>query len=190
MCERDGETWVMAAYFPLGQKTPATIKKKLLQDMKGAKAKGGVGIAFVTNQEITLAEREQWEQLDPDLKVHLFHLLKVTQILNEPQYARTREEFLDIVAGPPPMLIKASILGPAHAFTDDRVVLETFVKMYEQRIRKRSDKGMRAFAPNAKRRNAPNAKDESARPRPRRARRRRRRSRKGCGNSGQRGRGI
>ncbi|ORW03309.1 hypothetical protein AWC13_02475 [Mycobacterium kubicae] len=141
MCERDGETWVMAAYFPLGQKTPATIKKKLLQDMKGAKAKGGVGIAFVTNQEITLAEREQWEQLDPDLKVHLFHLLKVTQILNEPQYARTREEFLDIVAGPPPMLIKASILGPAHAFTDDRVVLETFVKMYEQRIRKRSDKG-------------------------------------------------
>lgn len=141
MCERDGEQWVMAAYFPLGQKTPATIKKKLLHDMTGAKARGAAGIAFVTNQEITLADREKWEQLDPDLKVDLFHLLRVTQILDDPKYSRTREEFLDIAAGPPPMLIKASVVGTAHAFTEDTEVLDRLVGIQETEIRKKSDEG-------------------------------------------------
>ena len=141
MCEWDGETWVMAAYFPLGQKTPATIKKKLLKDMKGAKAQGATGIAFVTNQEITLADREKWEQLDPELKVDLFHLLRVTQILDDPKYRRTREEFLDIVGGPPPMSIKASVVGTAHAFTDDTEVLDRWVEIRETEIRKKSDEG-------------------------------------------------
>jgi hypothetical protein len=142
MCERDGEKWVMAAYFPpSGQQTPAKIKKKLLHDIKGAKAHGAAGIAFVTNQEITLADREDWEQLDPELKVELFHLLRVTQILNEPQYAQTREEFLDIIGGPPAMLIKASVVGTTHAFTDDTELLDRFVWMREKAIRKRSDEG-------------------------------------------------
>lgn len=140
-CERDGEIWVMAAYFPLGQKTPATIKRKLEKDMKGAKRLGAVGIAFVTNQEITLADREAWEQLDPELKVDIFHLLRVTEMLNKPEYAQTREEFLDIVAGPPPMLIDASVVGTAHAFDDDAEVFERYVSIEEDRIRKQSDAG-------------------------------------------------
>jgi hypothetical protein len=141
LCERDREKWVMAAYFPLGQKTPATIKKKLKHDMDGAKAQGAAGIAFVTNQEITLADREKWEQLDPNLTVDLFHLLRVTQILDDPKSGRTREEFLDIVGAPPPMLIRASVIGTAHAFTDDTEVLDRFVWMREEQIRKKSDEG-------------------------------------------------
>ncbi|MGH3275463.1 MAG: hypothetical protein ACRDNZ_14220 [Streptosporangiaceae bacterium] len=141
MCERDAKTWVMAVYFPLGQKTRATIKKKLLHDMEGAKARGAAGTAFVTNQEISLADREEWEQLDPELKVDLFHLLRVTQILNEPEYARTREEFLDIVAGPPPMLIEASVIGTAHGFSEDTEMLDCFVEMYEKQVRDKSDEG-------------------------------------------------
>ena len=141
MCERDGKKWVMAAYFPLRQKTPATIKKKLLHDMKGAKALGAAGIAFVTNQEITLADREKWEQLDPELEIDIFHLLRVTQILNEPQYAETCERFLDIVAGPPAMLIEASVIGTAHSFSEDAEMLDIFVEMYEKQVREKSDEG-------------------------------------------------
>ena len=62
-CERDGEICVMAAYFPLGQDA-ATIKRKLEKDMNGAKQRGATGIVFVTDQEITLADREAWEKLD------------------------------------------------------------------------------------------------------------------------------
>ncbi len=140
-CERDGEIWVMAAYFPLGQKTPATIKRKLENDIKGAKQRGATGVAFVTNQEITLADREAWEKLDPDLNVDLFHLLRVTEILNKPEYAQTREEFLDIIAGPPPMLINASVIGTAHSFTEDAEVFERYVAIEEKQIRKQSDAG-------------------------------------------------
>ena len=141
MCERDGENWVMAVYFPEGEKTPGVIKKKLLHDIKGAKSRGAAGIVFVTNQEISLANREKWEQLDPELKIDLLHLLVVTQILQDPQYAQTREEFLDIVGGPPPMLIRASVIGTAHSFTDDAEVFERYVAIEEKQIRKQSDAG-------------------------------------------------
>lgn len=140
VCERDGERWVMAVFFPDGKLTPAKIKNKLAQDMKGAKANHAVGIAFVTNQEVLLADREAWEQLDPDLSVDIFHLERITRILNEPQYAQTREEFLDIVAGPPPMLVKASVDGTAHRFTNDQEVFEVLVQLEETRIRRRSEK--------------------------------------------------
>lgn len=140
-CERDGEVWVMAAYFPLGQKPPATTKRKLQHDINGAKAKGARGIAFVTNQEVTLADRESWESLDPDLDVDIFHLLRVTEMLNKPEYAQTREEFLDIVAGPPPMLIDATVIGTARMFVEDSEVFERFVSIHADRTRKRSEAG-------------------------------------------------
>jgi len=109
--------------------------------MDGAKAQGAVGIAFVTNQEITLADREKWEQLDSDLRVDLFHLLRVTQILDDPKSGRTREEFLDIVGGPPPMLVSATVIGTAHAFADDAEVLDRFVGICAGEIRQESDEG-------------------------------------------------
>lgn len=138
-CERNGQKWVMAAYFPRGEKTRATIEKKLKHDIEGAKSQGAVGIAFVTNQEVKLADREKWEQIDPELQVDLFHLIRVTQILDTPQYARTREEFLDIVTGPPPLIIRATVIGTPRAFTEDADLLERFVALHEKGIRARSD---------------------------------------------------
>jgi hypothetical protein len=57
--------------------------------MAGAKDHNAEGIVFVTNQEISLGEREEWERLDQEFEVDLFHLLTVTQILNEPEYVET-----------------------------------------------------------------------------------------------------
>ncbi|MGL5444153.1 MAG: hypothetical protein ACRDDJ_16985, partial [[Mycobacterium] stephanolepidis] len=110
LCEKGNEKWVLAVYFARGEKSYTTIKNKLVKDMKGAKSRGAAGIVFVTNQELRLAEREKLEQLDPDLKVDIFHLLRVTEFLDEPKNARLLEDYLDIVTGPPPVLIKAEIV--------------------------------------------------------------------------------
>lgn len=152
-CERDGQPWVMASYFaPSGQQKPSVIKKKLLGDMEGAKKNGAVGIALVTNQEISLADRETWSQLDPDLEVDIFDLDRITRILQDPKYAQTREEFLDIVGGPPPMLIKAEVFGTAHGFTDDASVLDFYVAHRKKSIRARSEEGHQRVRQEAERR--------------------------------------
>jgi hypothetical protein len=147
------------------QKTPATIKRKPEKDVKGAKQRGATGIVFVTNQEITLADREAWEKLAPELNVDLFHLLRVTEFLNKPEYAQTREEFLDIVAGPPPMLINASVIGAAHSFIEDTEVFERYVAMEERAIRKESDAGhARVRAEQEARQREERQRDAAARP--------------------------
>ena len=140
LCEKDGEKWVLAVYFARGEKGYTTIKNKLVKDMKGAKSRGAVGIVFVTNQELRLAEREKLEQLDPDLKVDVFHLLRVTEFLDEPKNARLLEDYLDIVTGPPPVLIKAEITGAARGFVDEEEVVEFFVDYYTQQVSEESDR--------------------------------------------------
>jgi hypothetical protein len=140
LCEKDGEKWVLAVYFARGEKPYPAIKNKLVKDMKGAKSRGAVGIVFVTNQELRLAEREKLEQLDPDLKVDVFHLLRVTEFLDEPKNARLLEDYLDIVTGPAPVLIKAEIAGVARGFLDEGAVLDFFVDYHQQQVREESDR--------------------------------------------------
>lgn len=140
LCEKDGEKWVLAVYFARGEKTYTTIKNKLVKDMKGAKSRGAVGIVFVTNQELRLSEREKLEQLDPDLKVDIFHLLRITEFLDEPKNARLLEDYLDVVTGPPPVLIKVEIAGAARGFRDEEGVLDFLVDHYTQEVREESDR--------------------------------------------------
>lgn len=139
LCQKDGEKWVLAVYFARGEKIYTEIKNKLEKDMKGAKSRGAAGIAFVTNQELRLSEREKLEQLDPDLKVDIFHLLRVTQFLDEPKNARLLEDYLDITTGPPPVLIKADIDGVARGFVDEEAVIDLFVDFHTQQVREKSD---------------------------------------------------
>jgi hypothetical protein len=61
LVQKDGEPWVMAVYFPRGQQSIKEITDKLTSDVEKAKSKKPkpVGVAFVTNQELRLAEREE-----------------------------------------------------------------------------------------------------------------------------------
>jgi hypothetical protein len=49
---RHGQRWIMAVYFPRGQKSLADIKSKFIADYAGVAKNQAVGIAFVTNQEV------------------------------------------------------------------------------------------------------------------------------------------
>lgn len=96
LCTFQGETWVMAVYFPRGQKEFSEIKEKFENDCAGAIRTGACGIVFVSNQELRLAERAELHKVSGKLKFDLFHLEKITAMLDSPAMASVRHQFLGI----------------------------------------------------------------------------------------------
>jgi hypothetical protein len=150
-CTRHGEKGVWAVYFPRNQQSLKVIEVKLEADIEAARKHDPEFLAFVTNQELRQSERKQLRALGGDIRIELFHLERVATVLDRPRMASVREQFLKIpaskhsrvpeLADQSPMSIKASVVGTAHAFTDDTEVLDRFVWMREKRIRERSDEG-------------------------------------------------
>jgi hypothetical protein len=92
---KNGKRWIMASYFPRGQQSLREIEKKFLLDLKGVAANGAEGMAFVTNQELTLAERRGLVAT-VDKPIDIFHLERVATILDRPEMAPVRAQFLGI----------------------------------------------------------------------------------------------
>lgn len=96
ICVKDNKQWVMAVYFPRGEKNFAEIQEKFIHDLAGAKDAGADGIAFVTNQELRLGERSDLKQRASPLAAELFHLERLTAILDRPNMVSVRRQFLGI----------------------------------------------------------------------------------------------
>jgi hypothetical protein len=96
LCIKGGKRWVMAVYFPRAQCSFSEIRKKFLDDLAGACAHEVQGIAFVTNQELALAERKSMSEASESLEIDLYHLERITAILDSPAMAVIRKQFLDI----------------------------------------------------------------------------------------------
>jgi hypothetical protein len=96
LCSKDGIRWAMGAYFPRGQQTFGDIKKKYLNDIDGARANGAEGFAFVTNQELMLAERRDLADCADDLRCEIYHLERIAALLDSSPLAATRKQFLGI----------------------------------------------------------------------------------------------
>ena len=96
VCQKAGQKWICAVYFPRGQKEFSKINKKFIEDLKGVASNDAIGIAFVTNQELNLAQREELVQAAGETSVYIYHLERLTSILNSPSMYGVRLEFLDI----------------------------------------------------------------------------------------------
>jgi hypothetical protein len=101
VCTRGGKRWVMAVYFPRGQQPFAAIKKKFLSDLRGARSNRAEGFAFITNQELALARRAELVRAASPLDVELYHLERITTILDSPPLAAVREQFLGLTLDGP-----------------------------------------------------------------------------------------
>src|SRR5680860_1062521 len=88
--------WIGAAYFPRGQKRLSEIKTKFLDDLKGVARNKVSGLAFVTNQELSLSERKELKSLGKPHMIDVFHLERIAHILDSPKNYGVRLEFLDI----------------------------------------------------------------------------------------------
>jgi hypothetical protein len=149
LIQKNGEPWVMAVYFPRGQQSISEITDKLTSDVEKAKSKTPtpVGVAFVTNQELRLAEREALGRVGGDTKVELYHLERVTTVLDRPHMAGVREQFLGIPAGPPPILVTAEVIGHARTFVRGDEMLATLLDIEEKSLQERNEE-LRANPPN------------------------------------------
>lgn len=141
LIQKNGEPWVMAVNFPRGQRSIKDITDKLTSDVEKAKSKEPkpVGVAFVTNQELRLAEREELGKVGGDTKVELYHLERITTILDRPHMAGVREQFLGIPAGPPPILVTAEVIGVARSFIRDDELQDRLVEVEEKSLHDRNE---------------------------------------------------
>jgi tetratricopeptide (TPR) repeat protein len=95
---RGDDMWIMAVYFPRGQQSFRDIKNKFAADLAGVASNGASGIAFVTNQELSLAEREDLRS-SAKSPCDIYHLERLVAILDQPSMAKIRAQFLNIDAG-------------------------------------------------------------------------------------------
>jgi hypothetical protein len=102
----------MAVYFPRGEHLLKEIEDKFRSDLEGARHLGADGFAFVTNQELRLAERKSLRDLALPIKMELFHLERLTAILDRPEMAAVRKQFLGI-GDDDPKIINLGGLGGA-----------------------------------------------------------------------------
>jgi hypothetical protein len=96
LCRKDGLILVAAVYFPRGQQAFKDILEKFSTDLGGVSRNNADGIVFVTNQELRLAERKKLADLAPTKVVELYHLERLTLLLNSPPNYGLRLEYLGI----------------------------------------------------------------------------------------------
>ena len=78
-----------------GQQPFVATKAKVQSDLAAAQANGAEGFVFVTNQELRLAERQDLSANWPD-HIEIYHLERLTTVLDCPDMAGTRKQFLGI----------------------------------------------------------------------------------------------
>jgi hypothetical protein len=91
----EGNKWIMAAYFPRGQRSLHDIKEKFVSDYDGVATNQAFGMAFVTNQELTLGEREVLTT-SVSGPTKIYHLERISIILDRPDMHAVRAQFLGI----------------------------------------------------------------------------------------------
>ena len=96
LCWFNGNKWVGAVYFPRGEKTFPEIKSKFEHDLLGVEKNEACGIAFITNQELTISYRKELEGIADGIDVRIYHLERIANLLDLPKMYGVRLEFLDI----------------------------------------------------------------------------------------------
>ena len=95
-CKKDGKDFVVAVYFPRGQKDFHDIRQKFEDDLSKVKSQSVQGFVFFTNQELTLGERAALEDKSPPLVVDIYHLERIASSLDAPRGYGLRLEFISI----------------------------------------------------------------------------------------------
>ncbi len=99
VAQKDGKRWVVGIYFPRGQRSFAEIERKFRDDLRDARRSEPFGFAFVTNQELRLAERDNLTEIALPQTAGLYHLERLTTILDSPSMVAVRKQFLGIDSG-------------------------------------------------------------------------------------------
>ena len=96
VCSKNSLTWVAGCYFPREQQKFSVIKKKFESDLQGSIKHNAPGFIFITNQKLTVLEREKLVALNSRGATEIYHLERLVHLLNSPICYGVRLEFLEI----------------------------------------------------------------------------------------------
>ena len=95
ICKREGKKYIVGVYFPRERQRFNEIKKKFQEDYKGVKKNNGDGFVFITNQKMTVSGKSTLKGSKKKI-VDIYHLERLTGIINSPVSYGIRLEYLDI----------------------------------------------------------------------------------------------
>src|ERR1051325_3808667 len=96
VCEKNGIVWLVSVYFPRGQRRFNLIKEKIKAELPALKEHKATGYIFFTNQELSLSQRKILKDLLNGYELDIYHLERISSLLNTPRNYATRYEFLGI----------------------------------------------------------------------------------------------
>lgn len=96
LCKKDDIELLGAVYFPRGQQKFNSIKTKFISDLKGVEKNNVKGMVFLTNQELKLSERKILTDINKEIFIEIYHLERISNLLDSPVNYGIRLEFLDI----------------------------------------------------------------------------------------------
>ncbi len=98
LCEKDGINMVCGVYFPSTDQAFSSIKEKFENDLEGVHKNKRNGFVFITNQELTIGQREELVALakNKDYFCEIYHLERLRAILDNPIGYGVRLEYLRI----------------------------------------------------------------------------------------------
>jgi hypothetical protein len=98
VCEKNGWKYIGAAYFPTTAQNFNSIKEKFEHDLEGVTKNQAEGIAFLTNQKLTISERDQLIKIASNLdqKAIIYHNERIRVLLDSPIGFALRLEYLGI----------------------------------------------------------------------------------------------
>lgn len=96
VCFYEQKKWIASCYFPRIQKTLNEIMVKFKNDIDGMAKNQADGFVFLTNQELTLSERDSLINESHSANVNIYHLERISSILDSPRCYGIRLEYLDI----------------------------------------------------------------------------------------------
>jgi hypothetical protein len=102
LCYKNGKRFVTAVYFPYGDKTFATIRRKFKNDLKGALKASVDGMVFLTNQGLSQKQRQDLNSiaLGEELLCEPIHRERIRVHLDSTAGYGARLQFLGIEMAP------------------------------------------------------------------------------------------
>lgn len=96
LCRKAGGLWIVAAYFPTTSTSFAAIRTKFHDDSAGIAKNAAAGFAFFVNQHLTIGERQDLFSISTAKNTEIYHLERISAILNSPKGCGIRLEYLRI----------------------------------------------------------------------------------------------
>ena len=96
LCRKEGALWIGAAYFPATPASFTTIRSKFEHDAVGVSRNAACGFAFFVNQHLTIGERQSLLSISPAKQNEIYHIERISGLLNAPKGCGIRLEYLRI----------------------------------------------------------------------------------------------